>query len=85
MGKPEKGAELIAAKAGAVANAVGQGHPRDNVKRVAGADYAAAKQMLSFTQMGHDAPAFARNMLSKLISLAWPSMTSCARAFFVLE
>jgi len=67
IGKPEKAADLIAAKADAIANVVIQGHPADDIKKAAGSIYVAAKQMLSLTQVGNDAPAFARNTLSKLI------------------
>jgi predicted ATPase len=67
VGKPEKASDLIAAKAAAVTNVVSQGHPADDIKKTAGTIYVAAKQMLSLTQVGNDAPAFARNTLSKLI------------------
>lgn len=67
MGKPEKAADLIAAKAAAIEGSVRQGHPADDIKKAAGTIYVAAKQVLSLTQMGNDAPAFARNTLSKLI------------------
>lgn len=67
VGQPDKATELIDAKANAVASVVRQGHPEDDVKKAAGMIYIAAKQMLSLTQAGNDAPAFARNTLSKLI------------------
>lgn len=67
VGKPEKAADLIAAKAAAIQDVVKAGHPADDIKKAAGAIYNAAKQMLSLTQAGNDAPAFARNTLSKLI------------------
>nr|WP_246409288.1 AAA family ATPase [Kaistia hirudinis] len=67
VGKPGKAADLIAAKAAAIASVVSQGHPADDIKKAAGTIYVAAKQILSLTQMGNDAPAFARNTLSKLI------------------
>jgi predicted ATPase len=67
MGKPEKAADLIAAKAAAIASVVSQGHPADDIKKAAGAIYVAAKTILSLTQVGNDASAFARNTLSKLI------------------
>jgi len=66
-GHPEKRFELLAAKSIALADAVRQGYPSDDLKKVAGAVYVAAKQMLSLRQVGNDAPAFARNTLSKLI------------------
>lgn len=66
-GQPEKAVDLIAAKANAVANVVSQGHPADDIKKAAGTIYTEAKRMLSLTQVGNDAPAFARNTLSKLI------------------
>jgi hypothetical protein len=67
VGQHEKAADLIKAKAAAVESVVNQGHPADDIKKAAGAIYIAAKQMLSLTQMGNDAPAFARSTLSKLI------------------
>lgn len=67
VGKPEKASDLIAAKAAAIQDVVKAGHPADDIKKAAGAIYNAAKQMLSLTQAGNDAPAFARNTLSKLI------------------
>lgn len=67
VGKPDKASDLIAAKAAAIANVMSQGHPADDIKKAAGSIYVAAKQMLSLTQAGNDAPAFARNTLSKLI------------------
>lgn len=67
MGKPEKTADLLAAKAAAIATVVNQGHPVDDIKKAAGIIYVEAKRMLSLTQVGNDAPAFARNTLSKLI------------------
>lgn len=67
VGKPEMAADLIAAKAAAIASVVSQGHPADDMKKAAGNIYVAAKKMLSLTQVGNDAPAFARNTLSKLI------------------
>lgn len=67
-GKPEKATELIAAKTDAIANVVSHGHSADDIKKAAGTIYVAAKQMLSLTQMGNDAPAFARNTLAKLIT-----------------
>lgn len=71
VGKPEKAADLIAAKAAAIDGVVKAGYPADDIKKAAGAIYNAAKRMLSLTQAGNDAPAFARNTLSKLIK---PSM-----------
>ncbi|NYT85021.1 AAA family ATPase [Pollutimonas harenae] len=67
MGQPEKAADLIAAKADAMANVVSQGHPSDDIKKAAGVIYVEAKRILSLTQVGNDAQAFARNILSKLI------------------
>ncbi|QIO50910.1 hypothetical protein HA461_06875 [Rhizobium leguminosarum bv. trifolii] len=68
VGKPEKAAGLIAAKAAAIRDVVvNAGYPADDIKKAAGAIYNVAKQMLSLTQAGNDAPAFARNTLSKLI------------------
>ena len=67
VGMPEKAADLIAAKATAVASVVTQGHPMDDIKKASGTIYTKAKQILSLTQVGNDAPAFARNTLSKLI------------------
>jgi len=66
-GKPEKATELIAAKVSAIDSMVRQGHPEDDIKKAAGCIYVAAKRVLSLTQMGNDAPAFARNTLAKLI------------------
>ncbi|CDZ65562.1 ABC transporter, ATP-binding protein [Neorhizobium galegae bv. orientalis] len=71
VGKPEKATELIAAKAAAIQDVVKAGYPADDIKKAAGAIYNAAKQMLSLTRLGNDAPSFARNTLSKLIE---PSM-----------
>ena len=65
--KPEKAADLIAAKNAAIASVVNQGHPADDIKKAAGNIYVEAKRMLSLTQVGNDAPAFARNTLAKLI------------------
>lgn len=76
VGQPDKATDLIDAKATALATVVSQGHPEDDVKKAAGMIYTAAKQMLSLTQVGNDAPAFARNTLSKLIK---PSMTIYAK------
>ncbi|KUY54362.1 hypothetical protein WS45_21015 [Burkholderia sp. RF2-non_BP3] len=76
VGQPDKATDLIDAKANAVATVVSQGHPEDDVKKAAGMIYTAAKQMLSLTQVGNDAPAFARNTLSKLIK---PSMAIYAK------
>lgn len=67
VGKPEKAVDLIAAKSAAVQDVLNAGHPADDLKKAAGAIYNAAKRMLSLTQAGNDAPAFARNTLSKLI------------------
>ncbi|WNV10480.1 AAA family ATPase [Tardiphaga sp. 709] len=72
VGKPEKAAGLIAAKAAAINDVMKAGYPADDIKKAAGAIYNAAKQMLSLTQAGNDAPAFARSTLSKLIK---PDMT----------
>lgn len=71
-GKPEKAADLIAAKNVAINNVISQNHPADDIKKAAGAIYVEAKRILSLTQVGNDAPAFARNTLSKLIK---PGMT----------
>ncbi|HDV6320898.1 TPA: AAA family ATPase [Burkholderia multivorans] len=76
VGQPDKATDLINAKANAIAAVVSQGHPEDDVKKAAGMIYTAAKQMLSLTQVGNDAPAFARNTLSKLIK---PSMAIYAK------
>ncbi len=67
VGKPEKAPDLIAAKHAAIASMVSRGHPADDIKKAAGSIYVAAKQVLSLTQVGNDAPAFERNTLSKLI------------------
>jgi len=67
VGKPEKVADLIAAKVAAVQDVKNAGYPEDDIKRAAGTIYNAAKRILSLTQAGNDAPAFARNTLSKLI------------------
>lgn len=67
VGKPERAVGLLAAKATAIAAVTSQGHPSDDIKKAAGAIYVSAKQTLSLTQVGNDAPAFARNTLSKLI------------------
>lgn len=67
VGKPEKATDLLNAKAAAIAGVVSQGHPADDIKKAAGSIYVASKQILSLTQVGNDAPAFARNTLSKLI------------------
>ena len=67
IGKPEKAAELLTAKAAAISSLVSRGHPADDIKKAAGDIYVAAKRVLSLTQMGNDAPAFARNTLSELI------------------
>jgi predicted ATPase len=67
VGKPEKAVELIAAKEAAIGNVVSQSHPADDIKKAAGTIYVEAKRILSLTQVGNDAPAFARNTLSKLI------------------
>jgi predicted ATPase len=67
VGKPEMAGELIAAKVNAIAGVVSQGHPSDDVKKVAGTVYNAAKRILSLAQVGNDAAAFARNTLAKLI------------------
>lgn len=67
VGQPEKVTDLIDAKANAIASVVSQGHPGDDIKKAAGMIYIAAKRILSLTQVGNDAPAFARNTLSKLI------------------
>lgn len=67
VGRPEMAPDLIAAKAGAIQDVVKAGYPADDLKKAAGAIYIAAKKLLSLTQVGNDAPAFARNTLSKLI------------------
>jgi predicted ATPase len=66
-GQPEKAADLIAAKNNAIANAVSKGYPADDIKKAVGGIYVEAKRILSLTQVGNDAQAFARNTLSKLI------------------
>lgn len=66
-GQPAKAADLIAAKAAEVAAVKAAGHPADDIKKAAGGIYNAAKKMLSLTQVGNDAPAFARNTLAKLV------------------
>lgn len=66
-GRSELAVNLIAAKAKAIESVVNQGHPADDIKKAAGFIYNAAKQLLSLTQVGNDAPAFARNTLSKLV------------------
>ncbi|WP_175753891.1 AAA family ATPase [Burkholderia ambifaria] len=76
VGQPDKVSNLIDAKAHAIASVVSQGHPADDIKKAAGTIYTAAKQMLSLTQVGNDAPAFARNTLAKLIK---PSMAIYAK------
>lgn len=76
VGRPEKAADLIAEKAAAISSVVSQGHPADDVKKAAGSIYVAAKRILALTQVGNDAPAFARNTLSKLIK---PGMAIYAR------
>ncbi|MDN7871222.1 AAA family ATPase [Burkholderia multivorans] len=76
VGQPDKVSNLIDAKAHAIASVVSQGHPADDIKKAAGAIYTAAKQMLSLTQVGNDAPAFARNTLAKLIK---PTMAIYAK------
>jgi len=76
VGKPKLAADLIAAKGTAIAEVVSQGFPVDDIKKAAGRIYVAAKQILSLTQVGNDAPAFARNTLCKLIR---PGMAVYAR------
>ena len=66
-GKAEKAADLISAKQDAIADVVNRGFPEDDIKKASGAIYNAAKQILLLKQVGNDAPAFARNTLSKLI------------------
>jgi predicted ATPase len=67
VGTPEKATDLIAAKAAAVQAMANAGNPADDIKKAAGVIYNQAKKILSLTQPGNDAPAFARNTLSKLI------------------
>ncbi|WP_421460669.1 AAA family ATPase [Agrobacterium tumefaciens] len=67
-GKPEKAADLIAAKAAAIQDIIQAGHPHDDLKKAAGLIYNAAKKTLSLSQAGNDAPGFARNTLAKLIT-----------------
>ncbi|MBC2677545.1 AAA family ATPase [Pseudomonas baltica] len=67
QGKPGMAADLIAAKARAIESVVSQGHSADDVKKAAGSIYNSAKKILSLTQAGNDALAFARNTLSKLV------------------
>jgi hypothetical protein len=66
-GKPELAGDLLRAKQGALAAVTAAGNPPDDVKKAAGAIYNAAKQILGLTQVGNDAPAFARNTLAKLV------------------
>lgn len=67
VGKPEKTDELLSAKDAAIKEVINAGYPGDDLKKAAGAIYNAAKKILSLTQSGNDAPAFARNTLAKLI------------------
>jgi len=67
VGKQEKAADLVAAKNAVVSDVARRGFPTDDIKKAAGPIYNAAKQILSLTQVGNDAPAFARNTLAKLI------------------
>lgn len=67
VGKPEKATELIAAKSAAISAVVSRGYSADDIKKAAGDIYVEAKRILSLTQAGNDAQAFARNTLSKLI------------------
>lgn len=67
VGQPEKAVDLISAKSSAISNVVSQGFPSDDIKKAAGTIYVAAKRILTLKQVGDDAPAFARNTLSKLI------------------
>ncbi|MBS7538708.1 hypothetical protein [Ancylobacter lacus] len=65
--KSEKTADVLAAKAAAITNVVNQGYPADDIKKTSGTIYVSAKRILSLTQVGNDAGAFARNTLAKLI------------------
>jgi predicted ATPase len=66
-GQPQKAADLIKAKAAAVAGVVSRGYPADDLKKAASTIYQEAKRLLSLTQVGNDAESFARNTLAKLI------------------
>lgn len=82
VGMPEKGPELIAAKAFAVRDLVKAGYPADDIKKAAGTIYNTAKRLLSLKQAGNDAPAFARNTLSKLIRPGMAVYTELHKSVF---
>jgi len=66
-GMPGAAADLLRAKADALAAARGRGNPPDDVKSAAGDIYNQAKRILGLTGVGNDAPAFMRQTLSPLV------------------
>ncbi len=68
LAKSEHLAGLLQDKLDSLAESVGRGNPRDDLKSASGSIYVRAKQRLQLTGMGNDAKAFARNVLAPLIT-----------------
>jgi hypothetical protein len=67
LGKPEIIGELLKVKKDAIANSVAAGGPVDDLKRVAGDIYNAAKRLFPEHKLGSDRRAFMKGMCAHLI------------------
>lgn len=68
LGRPENFPALQAARAAAMAASVARGNPADDVKSAAPTIYVEAKRILGLSSHGNDQMAFARNVLSPLVT-----------------
>lgn len=66
-GKPEKLADVLAAKASAMAASVTRGNATDDVKSAAGGIYVETKKILALTGVGNDSNSFLRDTLAPLV------------------
>jgi hypothetical protein len=68
LDKEDKMAEVLAARAAAMAASVKNGNPPDDVKSAAGQIYNETKRILQLTRCGNDAQAFLRHTLAHLVT-----------------
>jgi ABC-type cobalamin/Fe3+-siderophores transport system ATPase subunit len=67
-GKPDREAQLLAAKAEAIEAAVKNGHDRDDIKKAAGRICEACRRILELQNAGRESRAFMRDTLAPLIA-----------------
>lgn len=82
VGKPEKVAEVLAAKAQAISDSIGRGNPLDDVKSASGSIYVETKRSLQLTQCGNTVNAFLKDTLAPLIVPGLNTYTQLKRDIF---